>query len=107
MGLLDEIAKLPKLTEIRDILKNLPDENKLRLFKAITGDIVRIKGGPEELAAVYALIQLIANASMERLQAVKDITGNLAALLRHIPKGMLANLPIKEISEEIRKAIGR
>jgi len=93
---------LPKLGNVADTLKNLPDEKTLRLVKVIISDISRVKGSPEELALAYGLIKEIAEADMEHLQAVKDITANLVKLLRLLPKDML-KLPLAEIVEEIRQ----
>lgn len=100
---IESTVGLPKLSEVADTLRSLPDEKKLRLVKAIINDIGRVKGSPEELALAYSLIKTIAEADMEHLQAVKEITANLVKLVRLLPKDALGKLPLGEIAEEIRK----
>lgn len=105
-GLIKDIEKtvgLPKLGDVAGALRNLPDEKRLRLVRSIINDIGRVKGSPEELALVVALIKLIIDADMEHLNAVKEITANLVKLIRYLPKDALSQLPVSEIVEEIRK----
>lgn len=101
----EEKMGLPKLTDAAQILKNLPDEKRLKQIRAIINDIGKIKGSPDELAMAVALVKFIVEADMEHLNAVKDITGNLVKLMRYLPKDTLIQLPLGEIVEEIRKAL--
>ena len=103
---IESTVGLPKLSDVADTLRSLPDEKKLRLLKAIINDIGRVKGSPEELALAYSLIKTIVEANMEHLQAVKEITANLVKLVRLLPKDALRQLPLGEIAEEIRKRMG-
>lgn len=100
---IEEKTGLPKLSDVASTLKNLPDEKTLRLVKSIIGDIGKVKGSQDELLMAVALIKFIAEADMEHLNAIKEITGNLVKLIRYLPKGMLSQLPVAEIAEEIQK----
>lgn len=100
---IEEKAGLPKLTEVADTLRNLPDEKRLRQLRAIITDVGRVKGSPEELALAVAMIKLIVEADAEHLKAVKDITGNLVKLARLLPKDAIRELPLGEIAQEIKK----
>lgn len=97
----EEKFKLPKLSELAQAI---PDEARLRLIKGIISDIGKVKGSPEEMAVVYALVKLIfVEADINHLKVVKDITGNLVKLVQNIPKEMLSKIPVDEIVTEIRK----
>ena len=106
-GLLKSIEEkfgLPSLTQVSEVLKALPDERKLRLVKQILDSLAKLKGSPEELQMALELVRLIAGASMEQLNAIRDITANLVKLARYLPKEGLKQLPLKEIADEISKS---
>lgn len=94
---------LPKLSDAAQILRDIPDEAKLKQVKAIIGEIGKLKNTPEELAMALALIKYIVEVDMEHLNAVKDITGNLVKLIRLLPRDALSKLPVDEILSEIKK----
>lgn len=96
---------LPKLAEVAEVLKSL-DERKLRIVKAVLNDVSKIKGSPEELAMVVALVKYITDADMEHLNAVRDITANLVKVVKYLPKDAIKELPLKEIAQEVKKAMG-
>ena len=100
---IEEKLGLPSLTSVSEVLKSLPDERKLRLVKQILDSSAKVKGSPEELGTLLELIRVISSVSLEQLTAIKDITANLIKLSKLLPKEGLANLPIKEIIEEVRK----
>lgn len=100
MKQLEKKLGLPPLIEISEVLKNLPDEKKLRLVKAVLESASKVKGSPQELQMVLDLIRLITSANMEQLTAIRDITSNIVKLAKYLPK---EGLPLKEIVEEFRK----
>lgn len=106
-GLIKQIEEklgLPSLTSVSEVLKNLPDEKKLRLVKQILDSAVKVKGGPEELETLLEVIRLISGASLEQLTAIRDITANLVKLARLLPKDLsLDKLPLGEIVSELKK----
>jgi len=101
---IEEKLGLPSLTSVSEVLKSLPDERKLRLVKQILDSSAKVKGSPEELETLLDLMRIITSASLEQLTALRDITANLVKLVRLLPKEGLANLPLKEIIEEVRKS---
>jgi len=103
MKQIEEKLGLPSLTQVSDVLKNLPDEPKLRLVKQILDSAGKVKSSPQELEALLELIRLISSADMEQLNAIKSITSNLLKLIKYFPKEALKQLPIMEIIEEMRK----
>lgn len=104
MRQIEQKLGLPPLIQVSDVLKNLPDERKLRLVKQILDSAVKVKGGPEELETLLQVIRLISSASVEQLTAIRDITANLLKLVRLLPKGMsLDKLPLEEIVSELKK----
>lgn len=104
MRQIEQKLGLPPLIQVSDVLKNLPDEKKLRLVKQILDSAVKVKGGPEELETLLQVIRLISSASLEQLTAIRDITANLVKLVRLLPKGMsLDKLPLGEIVNELKK----
>ncbi len=102
---LETKAGLPKLTEVSDIMKNMPGEKTLGQLRAIIKDIGKIKGSPDELAMAVALLKLIVEADMEHLNAIKDITGNLVKLMKFLPKDALSQFPLGEVLAEIKKSV--
>jgi len=105
-GLLREVEEkigLPKVEDVAQVLKNLPDEKTLKLVKGIISDIGKVKGSTEELVLAVAMVKFIAEADMQHLSAVKEITDNLVKLIRLFPKDILTQLPVSEIVEEIKK----
>lgn len=97
----EEKLGLPKLSELSQVM---PDEARLRLIKGIVSDLGKVKGSPEEMAVVYALVKLIfVEADITHLKVVKGITGDLVKLVQNIPKDILSKIPVEEIVEEIRK----
>lgn len=104
MRQIEQKLGLPPLIQVSDVLKNLPDEKKLRLVKQILDSAVKVKGGPEELETLLQVIRLISSASVEQLTAIRDITANLLKLVRLLPKGMsLDKLPLEEIVSELKR----
>jgi len=79
------------------------DKAKLRLVRSVVVEVGKVKGSPEELRMLLDLLRIITSASLEQLTAIRDITANLVKLVRFLPKEGLANLPFKEIIEEVRK----
>jgi hypothetical protein len=105
-GYFEQKLGLPKVSEIGDVLKNMPDERQLKLLRSILADVEKIKSSPEELVTVMSVIQLIAQVDMERLMAVKGITGDLVKLAKVLPLAdLLKQLPVKEVVAEVKKAI--
>jgi hypothetical protein len=96
---------LPKISDIGEALKNMPDEKKLRLIRDIITGLERLKAGQEELQLALSLVYIISTTDTERIQAIKEITGNLVKLARYLPKDLLAKLPIQEIAKEVSKAL--
>lgn len=96
---------LPRLSEVSQILKNLPDDKTLKQVRGIISDVGKVKGSPEELAVALTLIKYIVEADMEHLNAIKEITGNILKLSKLLPKDALTQLPLGEIIEEIKKKI--
>lgn len=108
MKIIREVEKsfgLPKLGEAAEVLKNLPDEARLKQVKGILAEVGKLKSGPEELGMALALIKLIVEADMEHLNAIRDITHNILKLSRLLPKDALNKLPIGEMIAEVRKSM--
>ena len=98
---IEEKFGLPSLSRISEVLKQIPDERKLRLVKQIIDSATKIKGSPEELELLLELIRLITMVDIEQLKAVKSITANLLKLVKLLPK----EIATKEILAEIKKSL--
>lgn len=99
---LGEAIGLPDVADVKEVLQNLPDEKRLRLVRDIVSTVERLKAGEGELQAVFGMVSIIATVEPERLESVKEITNNLVKITKALPPDFLANLPIKEIAEEIK-----
>jgi len=87
---------------VSEVLTSL-DKAKLRLVRSVIAEVGKVKGSPEELETFLEIMRLITSASLEQLTAIRDITANMVKLAKFLPKEGLANIPIKEIIEEVRK----
>jgi len=96
---------LPDLGEVASVLKNLPDEPRLKLVRLIIKDMERVKGTPEDLQAFLALVRVIGEVDMARLNAIRDITKNLAKLVGALPKDLLKDLPVADMVGEFRRQL--
>lgn len=94
---------LPNLSEIAEVLKNVPDEARLRLVRSILIEVSRMRQGPEELSLVVELVKFIAAMPQEKVVAVRDTVEGLNKLVKLLPKDGLTGLPLRELLEELKK----
>ena len=99
---LAEALGLPNLERVTEVLKNIPDESRLRLVRGILVDVSKMRQSAEELSLVVEIVRLIAGMPQEKVEAVRDTVQGLTKLVKILPKDLTA-LPIRELLGEFRK----
>ncbi len=120
MSKLEHKLGLPPLSQIKDsvaqvnaLLQNL-DDKRLQGVKHITDNLVKLQsqGGEGGLRLFADVVRLISNTPMEKLEAVdkiiaqaSDTSRAVERIIKCLPKDMLDSLSLKDIAEEVKKAV--
>jgi N-acetyl-beta-hexosaminidase len=112
--------EFPKLSDIKDTLNQVNsllqslDEKKLNTVRAIVADVVKLQaqGGSQGMATFAQVMNLIAAVPPEKLDKVACIVSDISdtavtiqKFIKMLPPEYLKQLPIKELAEEVKKAV--
>lgn len=122
MRSVEKALGLPRLSEVSEtlegvnnLLQNL-DVKRLEILKRVLEVALKLQtqGGVQQLQDFSAIIQIVANTDMEKLdkiqKTISDIKATVAAvqrLIKSLPVDAFEKLHIEEITAEIRKALAQ
>ncbi|MDD5731022.1 MAG: hypothetical protein PHN57_07865 [Candidatus Omnitrophica bacterium] len=113
---LPHIEEMKKTLDTVNTLVQSLDKEKLRMVQHLADTILRIQqtGGPNGVGQFASIIQIIAQTPNDRLNTIskvtEDIRGTVEAfqkLVKGLPPGMLENIKIGDIANEIKKEMGK